>query len=59
MATKAHPGFKGAARSIAAREHLPVSRANAILAAGSRNSSEAAKKKNPRLRKVKGDGDGY
>lgn len=54
MATKAHPGFKKAARSIAEKEHVPVERANAILAAGSRHASAAAKRKNPKLNKVKG-----
>lgn len=48
-----HPGFKKAQASIAAREGLSKKRAGAILAAATRRSSPAAKKKNPRLKKVK------
>lgn len=51
---KAHPGFKGAARSIAKREGISKGRADAILAAGARKASAAAKRKNPRLKRVKG-----
>jgi hypothetical protein len=47
-----HPGFKRAATSIAKREGISKSRANAILAASSRGASAAAKKANPRLKKV-------
>ena len=51
-AKKAHPGFKAAAASIAKRQGLPMARANAILAAGARKASPAAKKANPRLKRV-------
>jgi hypothetical protein len=33
-----HPGFKAVARKIARKEHLPIERANAILAASSRRA---------------------
>lgn len=49
---KKHPGFKAVAKSIARKEHLPLKRANAILTSSSRNASAAAKRKNPRLKKV-------
>jgi hypothetical protein len=51
---KAHPGFKAAAASIAHKQGVSADRAKAILAAGARNASAAAKKANPRLNKVKG-----
>lgn len=53
-AKKKHPGFKAVASKIAQKEGVSKSRANAILAASSRNASAAAKRKNPRLRKVGG-----
>ncbi len=53
MASK-HPGFKAVQSKIAASEHIPMENAGAILASASRNASPAAKKKNPRLKKVKG-----
>jgi len=49
-----HPGFKSAQASIASRENIPMANAGAILASATRNASPAAKKRNPRLRKVKG-----
>jgi hypothetical protein len=49
-----HPGFKKAAQGIAARQGLPMKRAQAILAAGARKASPAAKRRNPRLKKVLG-----
>ena len=52
--SKKHPGFRKAARQIAAKEGVSQERANAILAAGARKASPAAKKANPALRKVKG-----
>lgn len=51
---KSHPGFKAVASSISAKQHLPMSAARAILAKSSRGASKAAKKKNPRLKRVKG-----
>jgi hypothetical protein len=52
MAGMPHPGFKKAAAGIAARQGIPVARAGAILAAGARGASAAAKRKNPALNKV-------
>lgn len=53
MADK-HPGFKKAASSIAKKEGVSKERANAILASSTRKASPTAKRKNPRLRNVKG-----
>jgi hypothetical protein len=53
MAAK-HPGFKKAAAQIAAKQGLPMDRARAILAAGGRKASSAAKRANPRLKRVRG-----
>lgn len=52
--SKKHPGFKAVQKKIAARQGVGMERAGAILAAGARKASPAAKKKNPRLRRVKG-----
>ena len=52
--SKAHPGFKSVQSSIAKREGISKERAGAILASSSRKASAKAKKKNPRLKKVKG-----
>jgi hypothetical protein len=49
-----HPGFRKVAESIAKKQGIPMKRASAILAAGSRGASMEAKKKNPRLKKVGG-----
>ena len=46
-------GFENNARKIASRQGVPMKRARAILAAGTRRASPAAKKKNPRLKRVK------
>lgn len=51
---KKQRGFKAVAASISRKEHMPVDRANAILAQSSRNASAKAKKANPALEKVKG-----
>jgi hypothetical protein len=51
---KKHPGFKSVQGSIAKREGISKDRAGAILAASSRGASKSAKRKNPRLKKVKG-----
>ena len=53
MASKAHPGFKAVAAKIAAKEGVSKARASAMLAASTRKASPAAKKKNPRLKRVK------
>lgn len=52
MATK-HPGFKAVQKSIARKEGVSMKAAGAILASASRNASPAAKRANPRLKRVK------
>jgi len=47
-------GFKAAQSQIAKRQGISTDRAGAILAAGARGASAAAKKANPNLKKVKG-----
>jgi hypothetical protein len=54
MANTKHIGFAGAEKRIAAKEHLPLANAGAILASAARNASPQAKKANPHLRRVKG-----
>lgn len=49
-----HPGFKKASADIAKKQGVSQERADAILAASSRKASPSAKKKNPKLKKVKG-----
>lgn len=51
---KAHPGFKAVQSKIAAKQGVSKERAGAMLAAGTRGASKAAKKANPRLKRVKG-----
>jgi hypothetical protein len=46
--------FKAVQSKIAAKEGISKKAAGAILAKSSRNASPAAKKKNPKLKKVKG-----
>jgi len=50
--TKKHPGFKAVQKKIAIK--YGMRRAGAILAASTRKASAKAKRKNPRLKKVKG-----
>ena len=50
--TKQHPGFKAEQEAIAKKQGISKERAGAILAAGARNASPAAKKANPNLKKV-------
>lgn len=52
MATK-HPGFKAVQKSIARKEGVSMKAAGAILASASRKASPAAKRANPRLKRVK------
>lgn len=52
MANQAHPGFKAVQNKIAAKQGISQAAAGAILAKSSRNASESAKEKNPRLRRV-------
>lgn len=46
--------FKAVQNKIAAKEGISKKSAGAILANSSRNASAKAKKKNPKLKKVKG-----
>ena len=54
MKVKKGMGFKAAQAQIAKKQGIPMERAGAILAAGARKASAAAKRKNPNLKKVKG-----
>lgn len=49
-----HPGFKAVQEKIAKKQGVSKKRAGAILAASTRKASAAAKRKNPRLKRVKG-----
>lgn len=49
---KAHPGFKAVAAKIG--KHSGIRNPGAVLAAATRRASPAAKKANPRLKRVKG-----
>ena len=51
--SKAHPGFKNVAASMAAKQGIPTKEADAELAASTRDASAKAKKENPRLGMVK------
>ena len=53
MASKEHPGFKAVQKKIAKKEGVSEEAAGAILASASRKASPAAKKANPKLKKVK------
>lgn len=44
--------FKSVASGIAAKQGVPIKEANAELAASTRRASPAAKKKNPKLKRV-------
>ena len=57
-AAKKGMGFKAAQKQIAKKQGLPMEKAGAILAAGARKASPAAKKANPNLAKVKGKAKG-
>lgn len=57
MSERMKRGFKRNATRIAKRQGIPYDRAAAILAAAARRASPAAKRKNPRLYRVKGKGD--
>ena len=52
MAGKAHPGFKAVQKRIEGEGYSPKV-AGAILAKKTRSASKAAKKANPRLKRVK------
>jgi len=51
-AAKKGMGFAAAQKSIAKKQGIPMENAGAILAAGARKVSPAAKKKNPNLKNV-------
>ena len=51
---KAHPGFKAEQAKISKSEGVSKDAAGAILAAGARNASASAKRKNPNLKRVRG-----
>lgn len=53
MSTSKLHGFKNVARSIARKGGYSKERASAILASSTRGASAAAKRKNPRLKRVK------
>ncbi len=53
MAKDKHPGFKAVQGKIE-KEGYSAKTAGAILASRTRGASKAAKKKNPKLNKVKG-----
>lgn len=53
MAKKSHPGFKAVQAKIAKKQGVSKEAAGAILAKSTRNASAAAKKANPRLKRVK------
>lgn len=53
-AAKKDMGFQAAQSQIAKRQGISQARAGAILAAGARKASPAAKKRNPNLLKVSG-----
>ena len=50
--SRAHPGFKAVQKKIAKK--YGMKKAGAILAASTRKASAKAKRRNPRLRRVKG-----
>jgi hypothetical protein len=54
MAKKKVKGFKNVAKSIAKKQGISNKAASAILASSTRKASPAAKRKNPKLKKVKG-----
>lgn len=51
--TKKTRGFKANARKIANKQGVSMKSAQAILASSTRKASASAKRKNPRLKKVK------
>jgi len=53
-AKKTHRGFKAVQTEISKKQGISMERAGAIVAAGARKSSAAARKANPRLNKVSG-----
>jgi hypothetical protein len=54
MASAAHPGFKAVQGKIARQQGVSQDRAGAILAASTRRAGASARRKNPRLNRVRG-----
>lgn len=52
MKKKDHPGFKAVENKISKNSN--ISNPGAVLASATRNASKAAKRANPRLKRVKG-----
>ena len=52
--SKKHPGFKKISKKIAKSQKISIQKAAAMLASATRKASPKAKKKNPKLKKVKG-----
>lgn len=52
--TAAHPGFKNVEARIAARQGVSMAEAGRELGARTRAASPAARKRNPRLNRVRG-----
>ena len=52
MVSKKHPGFKAVQSKIARRDGVSMKAAGAILASATRKASPAAKRANPRLKRV-------
>jgi hypothetical protein len=52
--SKAHPGFKGAAREVERKEGVSKESANKIIGYGKAHASASARKANPRLNKKGG-----
>ncbi|HLL28953.1 MAG TPA: hypothetical protein VKT73_15055 [Xanthobacteraceae bacterium] len=53
VAPGAHPGFKAVQGQIAHKEGISMANAGAILAARTRKAGAAARRRNPRLNRVK------
>ncbi len=51
---KKHRGFETVAKEISKKQGIPMENARAILAKTGRNASAEAKRKNPRLLKIRG-----
>lgn len=51
---KSHPGFRAVQDKIAKKQGISDKKAGAILAASTSGASAAAKRRNPRLKRVKG-----
>lgn len=49
-----HPGFSAVSKRIARERGVPIAHARAMLAASTRRASPGAKRRNPRLKRVKG-----